>query len=109
MASAESVDQGGDSQRGIQQRHGGKAEIVLDDRQHHDRCERGLAKDIPVRWRQINVDTKNGVVLLMAMAPTERPSHAPATSPKRVKGVMTVELSRSSKPVDDLSALQAEG
>jgi hypothetical protein len=69
----------------------GKAEEKFDDVSITTAVNVGLAKDTELSALKINVDTKNGVVLLKGTAPTEAAKSRASDITKAVKGVATVD------------------
>ena len=68
-----------------------KAEEKLDDLSITTAVNAGLAKDADLSALKINVDTKNGVVLLKGTAPTSAAKERASEITKAVKGVSTVD------------------
>ena len=68
-----------------------KAEEKFDDLSITTAVNAGLAKDSDLSALKINVDTKNGVVLLKGTAPTSAAKERATEITKAVKGVATVD------------------
>jgi len=68
-----------------------KAEEKFDDISMTTAVNVGLAKDAELSALKINVDTKNGVVILKGTAPTEAAKSRASDITKAVKGVATVD------------------
>jgi hypothetical protein len=69
----------------------GKAEDKLDDAGITAMVNVGLAKDADLSALKINVDTKNGVVMLKGSAPNAAAKERATEITKAVKGVATVD------------------
>ena len=69
----------------------GKAEEKFDDISITTAVNVGLAKDAELSALKINVDTKNGVVMLKGTAPTEAAKSRASDITKAVKGVAIVD------------------
>lgn len=75
-----------------------KAEEKFDDISITTAVNAGLAKDTDLSALKINVDTKNGVVLLKGTAPTAAAKERATDITKAVKGVATVDNQLVVKP-----------
>lgn len=75
-----------------------KAEEKFEDLSITTAVNAGLAKDTDLSALKINVDTKNGVVLLKGTAPTPAAKERATEITKAVKGVATVDNQLIVKP-----------